>query len=162
VNRLSYGQLLDFELTFVRSRTYYSEWFQYFVGSGRLQPKLRDPWAHAAGDQSVTDVTVDEFGYSQHVPNITPDELQRFISGKVLFEADFATHVGYNPPTTFDCPRGATPGSKVATIVTAPGPSPLFMDGNAYSNPALAATSRTRSHSKASSCLSARVAARAT
>jgi CxxC motif-containing protein (DUF1111 family) len=142
VTRLAYGQLLDFELTFVRSRTYYSEWFQYFVGSGRLQPKLRDPWAHAAGDQSVTDVTVDEFGYSQHVPNITPDELQHFISGKVLFEADFASHVGYNPSTTFDCPRGATPGSKIPTIVTAPGPSPLFMEGNAYSNLPLAAASR--------------------
>ncbi|HEY4103989.1 MAG TPA: hypothetical protein VGM44_08860, partial [Polyangiaceae bacterium] len=95
VDQLSYGQLLDFELTFVRSRTYYTEWFQYFVGSGRLQPKVQHPWAHAAGDQSVTDVTVDEFGYAQHVPNITPEELANFISGKVLFEADFETHVGY-------------------------------------------------------------------
>jgi CxxC motif-containing protein (DUF1111 family) len=138
VSRLSYGQLLDFELTFVRSRTYYSEWFQYFVGSGRLQPKVQHPWAHAAGDQSVTDVTVDEFGYAQHVPNISPKQLQDFISGKVLFEADFESHVGYNPPTTFDCPRGATPGSKVPTIVTPPVPSPLFKAGNAYSNPALA------------------------
>ena len=142
VDQLAYGQLLDFELTFVRSRTYYTEWFQYFVGSGRLQPKVQHPWAHAAGDQSVTDVTVDEFGYSQHVPNITPAELANFISGKVLFEADFETHVGYNPPTTFDCPRGLTPGTPVPTIVTPPPPSPLFTDGNSYTNLGLASITR--------------------
>jgi len=138
VDQLAYGQLVDFELTFVRSRTYYSEWFQYFVGSGRLQPKVQHPWAHAAGDQSVTDVTVDEFGYAQHVPNITPAQLSDFIRGKVLFEADFESLLGYNPSTTFDCARGAKPGTKVPTIVTAPPPSPLFKAGNAYSNPALA------------------------
>ena len=43
VEQLSYGQLLDFELTFVRSRTYYTEWFQYYVGSGRLQPRGAAP-----------------------------------------------------------------------------------------------------------------------
>jgi CxxC motif-containing protein (DUF1111 family) len=142
VDRLSYGQLLDFELTFVRSRTYYTEWFQYFVGSGRLQPKVQHPWAHAAGDQSITDVTVDEFGYAQHVPNLTPTELANFIAGKVLFEADFETHVGYNPPTTFDCPRGLPVGSKVPTIVVAPPPSPMFTTGNAYTNMSLASIDR--------------------
>jgi CxxC motif-containing protein (DUF1111 family) len=142
VSQLSYGQLLDFELTFVRSRTYYTEWFQYYVGSGRLQPKVQHPWAHAAGDQSVTDVTVDEFGYAQHVPNLTPTELGNFIDGKVLFEADFETHVGYNPPTTFDCPRGLMPGAKVPTIVVPPPTSPLFTDGNAYTNMALASIAR--------------------
>jgi CxxC motif-containing protein (DUF1111 family) len=142
VDQLSYGQLLDFELTFVRSRTYYTEWFQYFVGSGRLQPKVQHPWAHAAGDQSVTDVTVDEFGYAQHVPNLTPAELANFIAGKVLFEADFQTHVGYNPPTTYDCPRGLTPGTPVPTIVTAPPRSPLFTAGNSYTNMALATIAR--------------------
>jgi CxxC motif-containing protein (DUF1111 family) len=152
VAELSYGQLLDFELTFVRSRTYYTEWFQYFVGSGHLQPKVQHPWAHAAGDQSVTDVTVDEFGYAQHVPNITPAELANFISGKVLFEADFATHVGYNPPTTFDCPRGLTPGTPVPTIVTPPPPSPLFTDGNAYTN--LALENITRPGYTSSACFS--------
>ena len=134
VEQLSYGQLVDFELTFVRSRTYYTEWFQYFVGSGRLQPKVQHPWAHAAGDQSITDVTVDEFGYSQHVPNITPAELADFISGKVLFEADFGTHVGYNPPTTYDCPRGMAPGTKVPSIVTPPPMSPVFTAGNSFTN----------------------------
>jgi CxxC motif-containing protein (DUF1111 family) len=142
VEHLAYGQLVDFELTFVRSRTYYTEWFQYFVGSGRFQPKVQHPWAHAAGDQSISDVTVDEFGYAQHVPNITPEELSNFISGKVLFEADFDSHVGYNPPTTFDCPRGLQPGAKVPTIVTPPPPSPLFSAGNSYSNTALASIAR--------------------
>jgi CxxC motif-containing protein (DUF1111 family) len=142
VDALSYGQLLDFELTFVRSRTYYTEWFQYFVGSGRLQPKVRHPWAHAAGDQSVTDVTLDEFGYAQHVPNLTPAELRDFISGKVLFEADFQTHVGYNPPTTYDCPRGIDPGTMVPSIVPPPPPSPVFTAGNAYTNLALASIPR--------------------
>jgi hypothetical protein len=142
VEQLSYGQLLDFELTFVRSRTYYTEWFAYYVGSGRLQPKVQHPWAYAAGDQSVTNVTVDEFGYAQHVPNLTPAELDNFIKGKVLFEADFQTHVGYNPPTTYDCPRGLTPGTKVPTIVTPPPPSPLFTAGNSYTNMALASLQR--------------------
>jgi CxxC motif-containing protein (DUF1111 family) len=142
LGNLSYGQLVDWELTFVRSRTYYTEWFEYYVGSGRLQPKVQHPWAHAAGDQSVTDVSTDEFGYAQHVPNITPIELANFISGKVLFEADFETHVGYNPPTTYDCPRGSAPGSKIPTIVTPPPPSPLFSAGNAYSNMTLGSIAR--------------------
>ena len=139
---LSYGQLVDFELTFVRSRTYYTEWFSYYIGSGHLQPKVMHPWATAAGIQSVTNVTTDEFGYAQHVPNLAPDTLANFISGKVLFEADFATHVGYNPPTTFDCPRGATPGSVIPTIVTPPPPSPLFTAGNSYTNMTLATIPR--------------------
>ena len=81
VTKLSYGQLVDFELTFVRqpgpmnNRTYYTEFFEYYVGSGRLQPKVQHPWAHAAGDQSITDVTVDQFGYAQHLPNISLPEL---------------------------------------------------------------------------------------
>ncbi|HEY4106063.1 MAG TPA: di-heme oxidoredictase family protein, partial [Polyangiaceae bacterium] len=150
VDGLSYGQLLDFELTFVRSRTYYTEWFSYYVGSGKFQPKIQHPWATAAGSQSVTNVTTDEFGYAQHVPNLTPATLANFISGKVLFEADFGTHVGYNPPTTYDCPRGLAPGSKVATIVTPPPPSPLFTDGNAYTN--LALSNVTRPGYTASAC----------
>jgi CxxC motif-containing protein (DUF1111 family) len=152
VDKLSYGQLLDFELTFVRSRTYYTEWFHYYVGSGRFQPKIQNPWAHAAGDQSVDNVTLDEFGYAQHVPNITPEELANFVSGKVLFEADFDTHVGYNPPTTFDCPRGLAPGSMVATIVTPPPPSPMFTDGNSFTN--LALGNAVRPGSSGSSCFS--------
>jgi CxxC motif-containing protein (DUF1111 family) len=142
LGNLSYGQLVDWELTFVRSRTYYTEWFQYYVGSGRLQPKVMNPWAHAAGDQSVTDVSTDEFGYAQHVPNLSPATLANFISGKVLFEADFGTHVGYNPPTTYDCPRGATPGTKIPTIVTPPPTSPMFTAGNAYTNMSLASIAR--------------------
>jgi CxxC motif-containing protein (DUF1111 family) len=142
LDNLSYGQLVDFELTFVRSRTYYTEWFSYYVGSGRLQPKVMHPWATAAGPQSVTNVTTDEFGYAQHIPNITPTELADFISGKVLFEADFQTHVGYNPPTTYDCPRGATPGTKIPTIVTPPPMSPMFTAGNAYTNMGLATIPR--------------------
>jgi CxxC motif-containing protein (DUF1111 family) len=142
VGNLSYGQLLDFELTFVRSRTYYTEWFSYFVGSGRLQPKIQHPWATAAGDQSVTNVTTDEFGYAQHVPNLTPIELANFISGKVLFEADFGTHVGYNPATTYDCPRGSTPGTKIPTIVTPPVTSPMFTAGNSFTNMTLASIPR--------------------
>ena len=142
LGNLSYGQLVDWELTFVRSRTYYTEWFQYYVGSGRLQPKVMHPWAHAAGDQSVTDVSTDEFGYAQHIPNLSPTELADFISGKVLFEADFESLVGYNPPTTYDCPRGATPGTKIPTIVTPPIKSPMFTAGNAYTNMTLATIAR--------------------
>jgi CxxC motif-containing protein (DUF1111 family) len=137
VGSLSYGQLVDFELTFVRSRTYYTEWFSYYVGSGKLQPKLQHPWATAAGTQSVTNVTTDEFGYAQHVPNLSPAELASFISGKVLFEADFSSHVGYNPATTYDCPRGSTPGTKIPTIVTPPVTSPMFTAGNSFTNMSL-------------------------
>jgi CxxC motif-containing protein (DUF1111 family) len=142
LGNLSYGQLVDWELTFVRSRTYYTEWFQYYVGSGRLQPKVQHPWAHAAGDQSVTDVSTDEFGYAQHVPNITPKELADFISGKVLFEVDFETKAGYNPATTYDCPRGSAPGTKIPTIVTPPLTSPIFTAGNSFTNMSLASIMR--------------------
>jgi CxxC motif-containing protein (DUF1111 family) len=142
VKNLSYGQLLDFELTFVGTRTYYTEFFEYYVGSGRLQPKVQHPWAHAAGDQSITDVTTDQFGYAQHVPNISPAELDDFIRGKILFEADFDTHVGYNPPTTFDCPRGVAPGTPVTPIGVPAVTSPLFTTGSAFTNMALAAIAR--------------------
>jgi CxxC motif-containing protein (DUF1111 family) len=142
VENLSYGQLVDFELTFVRSRTYYTEWFQYFVGSGRLQPKVQHPWAHAAGDQSITDVSTDEFGYAQHIPNLTPKTLDAFITGKVLFEADFESLAGYNPSTTFDCPRGAAPGTKIPVITTPALKSPMFTAGNAYTNMGLASIAR--------------------
>ncbi len=148
VGKLSYGQLVDFELTFVRqpgpmnNRTYYTEFFEYYVGSGRLQPKLQHPWAHAAGSQSITDVTVDQFGYAQHLPNITLPELKDFISGKVLFEADFETKLGFNPPTEFDCPRGQTPGTKIPPLNTTPPPSPMFTAGNSFTNLALASVAR--------------------
>ena len=142
VKSLSYGQLLDFELTFVGKRTYYTEFFEYYVGSGRLQPKVQHPWAHAAGDQAITDVTTDQFGYAQHVPNISPGELDDFILGKILFEADFDTHVGYNPPTTFDCPRGVAPGTPVTPIGVPAVTSPLFTPGSAFTNMALAAIAR--------------------
>ncbi len=142
VTNLSYGQLLDFELTFVGSRTYYTEMFMYYVGSGRLQPKVQHPWAHAAGDESVTDVTTDQFGYAQHLPNISPSELDDFIAGKVLFEADFANHQGYNPPTTFDCPRGSAPGSMVGQIGVPAVTSPIFLPGSAFTDMALAAVTR--------------------
>ncbi len=148
VTNLSYGQLLDFELTFVRqpgpmdNRTYYTEFFEYYVGSGRLQPHVQHPWAHAAGDESVTDVTVDQFGYAQHIPNITLTELTHFISGKVLFEANFESHVGYNPPTTFDCPRGLMPGTVVPALSDTPPVSPLFTAGTSFTNLALATVAR--------------------
>jgi CxxC motif-containing protein (DUF1111 family) len=147
-NDLAYGQLVDFELTFVRqpgpmnNRTYYTEMFMYYVGSGRLQPKVQNPWAHAAGDQSVTDVTVDQFGYAQHLPNITLPELTNFISGKVLFEADFETLLGNNPPTEFDCPRGAALGSMVPPLNATPPKSPIFTAGTSFTNMALATVTR--------------------
>ena len=152
---LAYGQLLDFEDTFVRqpgpmdNRTYYTEMFMYYVGSGRFQPKVQHPWAHAAGDESITDVTVDEFGYAQHVPNITLPELTSFVSGKVLFEADFGSLVGYNPPTTYDCPRGngGVNGLLPATTVIpplndVPPQSPVFTTGTSFTNMALATAPR--------------------
>jgi CxxC motif-containing protein (DUF1111 family) len=142
VTNMAYGQLLDFELTFVGSRTYYTEFFEYYVGSGRLQPKVQHPWAHAAGDESITDVTTDQFGYAQHVPNISPTELNDFIAGKVLFEADFENQIGYNPPTTFDCPRGLAPGSNVDPIGVPALKSPIFTAGNSFTNMALATITR--------------------
>ncbi len=152
---LAYGQLLDFEDTFVRqpgpmnNRTYYTEMFMYYVGSGRFQPKVQHPYAHAAGDESITDVTVDQFGYAQHVPNITLPELTNFVSGKVLFEGDFATHVGYNPPTTYDCPRGGGGvngllpiTTMIAPLSTTPPVSPIFTAGTSFTNMSLATIAR--------------------
>jgi CxxC motif-containing protein (DUF1111 family) len=152
---LSYGQLLDFEDTFVRqpgpmnNRTYYTEMFMYYVGSGRFQPKVQHPWAHAAGDESITDVTVDQFGYAQHVPNITLPELSSLVAGKVLFEADYNSLVGYNPPTTFDCPRGGggvdgllPVTSNVATLSQTSPVSPVFTMGTSFTNMALSTAQR--------------------
>jgi CxxC motif-containing protein (DUF1111 family) len=116
--------------------------FMYYVGSGKFQPKVQHPWAHAAGNQSITDVTVDQFGYAQHVPNLTLPELTNFISGKVLFEGDFGTHVGYNPPTSFDCPRGLQPGSPFPPLNNTPTTSPIFQTGTAFTNMALATIPR--------------------
>jgi CxxC motif-containing protein (DUF1111 family) len=152
---LAYGQLLDFEDTFVRqpgpmnNRTYYTEMFMYYVGSGRFQPKVQHPWAHAAGDESITDVTVDQFGYAQHVPNISMTELSNLVAGKVLFEADFDSLVGYNPPTTFDCPRGGGGVDGLLPVTTVVPPlsqvsaqSPVFTTGTSFTNMALAAAQR--------------------
>jgi len=152
---LAYGQLLDFEDTFVRqpgpmnNRTYYTEMFMYYVGSGRFQPKVQHPWAHAAGDESITDVTVDQFGYAQHVPNISMTELSNLVAGKVLFEADYDSLVGYNPPTTFDCPRGGGGVDGLLPITTVVPPlsqvspqSPVFTMGTSFTNMALATAER--------------------
>jgi len=147
-NDLAYGQLLDFEMTFVRqpgpmdNRTYYTEMFMYYIGSGRFEPKVQHPWAHAAGDESITDVTVDQFGYAQHVPNITLPELTNFVAGKVLFEADFESLLGNNPPTEFDCPRGAAYGSMVPPLNATPPVSPIFTADTSFTNMALATITR--------------------
>jgi CxxC motif-containing protein (DUF1111 family) len=76
------------------------------------------------------------------VPNISPTELNNFISGKVLFEADYANHYGYNPPTTFDCPRGLQPGTFVAPIGVPNVTSPIFQVGSAFTNMTLMAVQR--------------------
>jgi len=116
------GQLVDFELTLTNLPgtvvTYYTEWFHYRVGTGRLGHHHQHPWAYAAGDAAVADVTVDQFAYAQHVADASPRTLEDFVAGKLVFDTDVETGMLVNPPTTFDC-RGTQP------LVQAPAASPL-------------------------------------
>lgn len=101
------GQLLDFELTFTDrpdgQPTYYSEWFHYYAGTGVLGQRVQDPRAYAAGQAAVSDVSVHQFAYAQHIPALGTSELDTFLAGKILFETDFDTGDLVNPPTAYDC-----------------------------------------------------------
>jgi CxxC motif-containing protein (DUF1111 family) len=116
------GQLVDFELTLTNLpgavTTYYTEWFHYRVGTGELGRKHQDPRAYAAGDAAVSDVSVHQFAYAQHVLDARPETLDAFLAGKLVFDSDAATGMLVNPPTTFDC-RGTIP------LAQPPTPSPL-------------------------------------
>jgi len=122
ISGLTEGQLVDFELTLTNLPgpvlTYYSEWFHYRIGTGRLGRRAQHPWAYAAGDAAVSDVTVHQFAYAQHIPNTAPDTLGDFLAGKLVFDTDLASGMLVNPPTTYDC-RGTVP------LQQPPTPSPL-------------------------------------
>jgi CxxC motif-containing protein (DUF1111 family) len=106
------GQLVDFELTLTDLvgpvLTYYSEWFYYRIGTGKLGRRDQHPWAYAAGDAAVSDVTVQQFAYAQHVPNASAEMLADFLAGKIIFDTALDSGMLVNPPTTYDC-RGTQP-----------------------------------------------------
>lgn len=106
------GQLVDFELTLTDLAgpvlTYYSEWFYYRIGTGKLGRRDQHPWAYAAGDAAVSDITVHQFAYAQHVPNASPETLAGFLAGKIIFDTALDSGMLVNPPTTYDC-RGNQP-----------------------------------------------------
>ncbi|HEY5952187.1 MAG TPA: di-heme oxidoredictase family protein [Kofleriaceae bacterium] len=106
------GQLVDLELTLTDLigpvLTYYSEWFYYRIGTGKLGRRDQDPHAYAAGDAAVSDITVHQFAYAQHVPNASAETLADFLAGKLIFDTALDSGMLVNPPTTFDC-RGTQP-----------------------------------------------------
>jgi CxxC motif-containing protein (DUF1111 family) len=115
------GQLVDVEMTFTglaSGQTYYSEWFHYRVGSGRLERRSQHPWAYAAEGASADGVTIPQFAFAQHIPTLAADALAAFIAGKIVFETDFASGQLLNPPTAFDCRAGH--------LTPPPQASPLF------------------------------------
>lgn len=113
---VSYGQLVDTEFTFSRTgknadgddnATYYTEFFHYRVGTGRMGRKWQHPYAYAASEASVTRISTDQFSFAQHIPSLSPDALRNFLSGKILFESEFATHALLNLQTAYDCDNGS-------------------------------------------------------
>jgi CxxC motif-containing protein (DUF1111 family) len=106
------GQLVDFELTLTDLvgpvLTYYSEWFYYRIGTGKLGRRDQDPAAYAAGDAAISDVTVHQFAFAQHLPNASTQTLADFLAGKIIFDTALDTGMLVNPPTTYDC-RGTQP-----------------------------------------------------
>jgi CxxC motif-containing protein (DUF1111 family) len=106
------GQLVDFELTLTDLvgpvLTYYSEWLYYRIGTGKLGRRDQHPHAYAAGDAAVSDVTVHQFAYAQHIPNASATTLADFLAGKIIFDTALDSGMLVNPPTTFDC-RGTQP-----------------------------------------------------
>lgn len=121
IPNLMFGQVVDIELTLLAAQTYYSEFFYYYVGSGKLEQRWQHPWAYAAGDASVSVVTIKQFAFNQHALNLTPAEMTEFMEGKVLFETNFQNGTLFNPPTAFDC-NGGPVGFNM-------GPSPQFQAG---------------------------------
>ncbi len=106
IDELVHGQRVDIEFTLLAGQTYYSEYIYYYVGDGRLQQKTQNPLVYAAGDASISAVTVKQFAFNQHAMNLPPDELRSFMDGKILFETRWDDGLLFNPPTAFDCNGG--------------------------------------------------------
>mgnify|MGYP001971417441 CR=1 FL=1 len=107
------GQIIEFDFTHLAvpnpaggTFQYYTEYFYYHAGTGRLGAATANPRATAAGDASIPLVTAPRFSFAQHANNLTLGELDRFMEGKVRFETDHLDGLVKNFPTTFDCCSG--------------------------------------------------------
>lgn len=105
---VSHGQVIDFDFSFIDLQccngvSYYSDFYYYHVGSGRLGGRSSNPRAYAAGDASISEVSTPRFAFAQHAQNLRIDELNDFLAGKELFETDHLDGELKNFPTRFDC-----------------------------------------------------------
>ena len=105
---VSYGQVIDFDFSFLDLQccggiSYYSDFYYYHVGSGKLGGKSSNPRAYAAGDTSVSEVSTPRFAFAQHAQNLRVEELEAFLAGKELFETDHLDGELKNFQTWFDC-----------------------------------------------------------
>jgi CxxC motif-containing protein (DUF1111 family) len=107
------GQIIEFDFTHVGVPDgeggviqYYTEYFYYHTGTGKLGLAQSNPRASAAGDASIPLVSSPRFAFAQHANNLTIEELNRFLSGKERFETDHVDGLLKNFPTWFDCCSG--------------------------------------------------------
>jgi hypothetical protein len=107
------GQIIEFDFTHLGvpnpeggTFQYYTEYFYYHAGTGRFGTAHANPRATAAGDASVPLVSAPRFAFAQHANNLSMEELDRFMAGKVRFETDHLDGLVKNFPTQFDCCSG--------------------------------------------------------
>ena len=113
ISDITPGQIIEFDFTHVGVPDgeggviqYYTEYFYYHAGTGRLGLATSNPRASPAGDASIPLVTSPRFGFAQHANNLTIEELNHFLAGKERFETDHADGLLKNFPTWFDCCSG--------------------------------------------------------
>ena len=106
------GALLDFDLSFVDLPAenpvaiYYSNIFYYRAGHGLFGPETPNPRATPVGEATTPNIFSPRFGFAQHAPTISHDDLKNFLDGKLFFETDFETGDLLNVSTYFDCCSG--------------------------------------------------------
>ncbi len=107
------GQIIEFDFTHVGVPDgeggviqYYTEYFYYHAGRGKLGLAQSNPRARPAGDASIALVTSPRFAFAQHANNLTIEELDHFLAGKERFETDHEDGLLKNFPTWFDCCSG--------------------------------------------------------
>lgn len=131
INGVVHGQRVDIEFTLGAGQVYYSEFLHYYVGDPRIQQERQHPFAYAAGDASVSAVSVKQFAFNQHAKNLPPDALREFLVGKIMFETRWDDGLLFNPPTAFDCNGGPVGFNMGASPVFEPGRlGPLYTNNS--------------------------------
>lgn len=106
------GAIIDFDFAFVDLPAdnpvsiYYSNFYYYRAGHGLFGPETPNPRAVSVGGATTPNVYSPRFGFAQHAPSISQDDLKGFLAGKLFFETDFTTGDLLNVSTYFDCCAG--------------------------------------------------------